>query len=148
MAWAEARDALDSRALSGLLAAAITGAEGQSLVASSFRPYGPRGARVACVAPESGAPKAIRPGASIYRSRILEASLRPAEGEGPGIIELRIGLERGFRHQIRAQLAWIGLPIVGDALYSLVADSRLRLYAVRLSLIHPVSGNAFAVELD
>jgi hypothetical protein len=149
--WDEARDALDAPALSELLAAAAAGAGGQSLVRCAFRPYGPKGARVACLAPrdaERDAPTAARPEAPIYRSRILAASPRPAEGGGPGIMELRVGLERGFRHQIRAQLAWIGLPIVGDPLYGDVPDSRLRLYAVRLSLIHPISGNAFSVELD
>ena len=34
-----------------------------------------------------------------------------------GRLEMRVSLARGFRHQIRAHLAWMGLPLAGDSLY-------------------------------
>jgi len=49
----------------------------------------------------------------------------------------------GYRHQIRAHLAVIGHPILGDQLYaekkalSFETDSRLALHAHHLSFIHP-----------
>jgi 23S rRNA-/tRNA-specific pseudouridylate synthase len=144
-AWAEAREALDAGALSALLAASIErgrGGEGCGLV-SAFRPYGPKGARVACLGRV-----ASTEAAAVYRSGILAAAVRPRRSAGEEPIELRLGLARGFRHQLRAQLAWIGLPILGDPLYGGAPDSRLRLYAVKLSFAHPVSGNAFSIELD
>jgi 23S rRNA-/tRNA-specific pseudouridylate synthase len=85
--------------------------------------------------------------ASIYRSDILGCDFLEGsqEGEGPQL-ELRLRLSRGFRHQIRAQLAWIGLPIAGDLLYGGAPNERLRLYAIRLSFTHPASGQPFSIS--
>jgi hypothetical protein len=135
--WAPAREALDGEALASLLGAAIEG--GGCSVAVAFRSFGPKGARVACLDPV-GADKP-------YLSDILGCSPSNA-GPGtdePASIELRVGIARGFRHQIRAQLAWIGLPIRGDPLYGGAADERLRLYAVRLSFAHPATGRALSL---
>ena len=140
-AWSAARDALDSEALAALLGGAPSG--GACGVVSAFRSYGPRGACVACLTPAGKTE-------GVYRSDILacsRGSSSPGGREG-GVLELRLGLARGFRHQIRAHLAWIGLPILGDPLYGGANDARLRLYAVRLVFTHPNSGNAFSVELE
>lgn len=95
-----------------------------------FRPYGPRAARVACLAlgidsPGKGGPD--RP----YASTVLGA--RPEAGEGRGLV-LDLRIHRGFRHQLRAQLAWLGLPIRGDALYGSGAPERLFLEARTVTL--------------
>ena len=63
-------------------------------------------------------------------------------------MEIRVGLSRGFRHQVRAQLAWIGLPISGDLLYGGRLDERLRLYAVGLSFTHPLTGNPMLLSAE
>jgi 23S rRNA-/tRNA-specific pseudouridylate synthase len=138
--WTEARNSLDPAALSGLLGEAIS--RGSCRIASAFRSYGPKGARVACLEPDGAE--------GGYRSEILACSPFSSTGreENRGELELRLSLARGFRHQIRAQLAWIGLPILGDPLYGGAADARLRLYAVRLAFSHPVSGNALSIESE
>jgi 23S rRNA-/tRNA-specific pseudouridylate synthase len=128
--WRAARDALDGMKLSKLIGEAIAG--GGCGISAAFRSFGPRGARVACLDP-AGASKP-------YLSDLLGCS-SSAEG-----MELRVGISRGFRHQIRAQLAWIGLPIKGDPLYGGASDSRLRLYARRLSFVHPASGRPFSLD--
>jgi 23S rRNA pseudouridine1911/1915/1917 synthase len=79
-------------------------------IVSAFRAYGPKGARVAPLGLdflEGGAA-----GQTIYRTRLL--SLSP---EGPDLFRARLSLTRGFRHQVRAHLAWLGYPIRGDLLY-------------------------------
>jgi 23S rRNA pseudouridine1911/1915/1917 synthase len=38
------------------------------------------------------------------------------ETRGP-YIRFTLRIRRGFRHQIRCHLAWLGFPITGDALY-------------------------------
>jgi 23S rRNA pseudouridine1911/1915/1917 synthase len=51
---------------------------------------------------------------------------------------LRVVLETGRKHQIRAHLAERGNPIVGDKLYGInQRASRLMLAAVRLTITHP-----------
>lgn len=95
-----------------------------------FRSYGPRAARVACLArglEDPGKRGPDRP----YSSTILGA--RPEAGEGSGLI-LDLRIHRGFRHQLRAQLAWLGLPIRGDALYGQGAAGRLFLEARTITL--------------
>jgi len=75
---------------------------------------------------------------------------------------VRVMLETGRTHQIRVHLAHIGYPIVGDPTYGRrlavpkAATARLEqalrgfrrqaLHAVRLSLVHPSSGEALAFE--
>jgi 23S rRNA pseudouridine1911/1915/1917 synthase len=133
-AWTEARDRLDS----GALAAMLEGARSEAGlgVASSFRAYGPGGSRVACIGAGGIGPS--------YRSDILACS----EAASAQWLEIRVGLSRGFRHQVRAHLAWIGLPIAGDPLYGGAPDERLRLYAVGLSFEHPETGNRLSLTAD
>lgn len=79
-----------------------------------------------------------------YRTEI-KVTRNPGECTG-----FRIRISRGFRHQIRCHLAWIGFPllndglyggIAGDALFSPEADfAPLALIARLISFDDPVSG--------
>lgn len=63
---------------------------------------------------------------------------------------LEIELHTGRYHQIRAQLAFIGCPIVGDVLYGAKTKSdenKIELAATTLSFIHPFSGKEMKVRL-
>jgi len=68
---------------------------------------------------------------AITRCKILEKSGRRS------LVEARP--ETGRTHQIRAQLAAVGAPIVGDVLYDGPAASRLMLHAQKLELRHPIT---------
>ena len=57
---------------------------------------------------------------------------------GPTRSLVEIQLETGRRHQIRAHMAWLGNPVVGDPRYGQKA-SRLALHAQQLSFEHPVT---------
>ncbi|WP_434042582.1 MULTISPECIES: class I SAM-dependent methyltransferase [Sorangium] len=73
---------------------------------------------------------------AITRYRLLERRGDRA------LLELRP--ETGRTHQLRVQLAAIGLPIVGDPLYGGVEAPRLLLHAAELRLDHPATGAAAA----
>lgn len=132
--WAAALAAeAELEALSRLLGQALAAGR-RPLVTSSFRPFGPGAARVACIAYPGQGGRRASGGGPAYRTELLAAQA------GEGGLELRLGLVRGFRHQIRAHLAWIGLPILGDSLYGGASWERLCLDAGRLSFTHPEGG--------
>ena len=58
---------------------------------------------------------------------------------------LEVELETGRRHQIRAHLAWMGHPVVGDPRYGSVGP-RMGLHAMRLGLRHPRDGTPLDLE--
>jgi 23S rRNA pseudouridine1911/1915/1917 synthase len=58
---------------------------------------------------------------------------------------LEVELDTGRRHQIRAHLAWLGHPIVGDPRYG-TPGPRMGLHARRLELTHPARGERIAFE--
>lgn len=112
-------------------------------VESLFRAYGSKAARVACAAPGADLGKKRKEWARVlYRTCILDAlSL-----EARGALQLRVRLTRGFRHQIRAHMAWVGLPLLGDGLYGGLSAPRLCLHAAALEFPHPRTGRMVRVE--
>jgi 23S rRNA pseudouridine1911/1915/1917 synthase len=111
---------------------------GPCLIKSYFRSYGPGGKAVRPVRELKHAGKKTasdrgRP----YETEVIEmADL----GEGRRYVTLRI--RRGFRHQIRCHLAWLGGPILGDPLYGEggVESGPLALRAQALFFFDPQTG--------
>lgn len=58
---------------------------------------------------------------------------------------LEVELETGRRHQIRAHLAWLGHPVVGDSRYG-IPGRRMGLHAWRLEIDHPADGRRLELE--
>lgn len=55
---------------------------------------------------------------------------------------VRIQLQTGRTHQIRAQFSGRGLPLVGDRKYSLLEDDcEIALWSYRLAFCHPTTGS-------
>lgn len=87
-----------------------------------------------------------RPGARAARTRY--ATRRTSGGRAL----LEVELDTGRKHQIRAHLAWLGHPVVGDERYGRGGAHpsppapRLGLHALRLELPHPADGRALRLE--
>ena len=84
--------------------------------------------------------------ASLAHGRALfaETAFRPRHGAGPNTL-LEVTIRTGVTHQIRAQLAQAGHPIVGDVLYGARPSPSLpagtfRLHSLAAAFDHPVSG--------
>ena len=58
---------------------------------------------------------------------------------------LRVALETGRQHQIRAHLAWLGHPVVGDQRYG-TEGARMGLHALRLSITKPGTNKSLVFE--
>jgi len=68
---------------------------------------------------------------------------------GGDMSALELQLETGRKHQIRAQLAAVGHPILGDVLYRATRafpESGIALVAKRLVFTHPVSKQTLTIE--
>ncbi|MDR1953937.1 MAG: RluA family pseudouridine synthase [Clostridiales Family XIII bacterium] len=66
--------------------------------------------------------------------------------KGFSLIELR--LETGRTHQIRAHMAYIGHPVLGDDLYGPADGTGQYLHAKTLGFIHPTSGTYMEFESE
>ncbi len=113
---------------------------------SAFRPFGPGRKEVRPVltdhlpkhkdvAFDNGAP---------YITKILAW-----ESGTDSTARVKAELFRGFRHQIRCHLAWLGFPILNDTLYGgqISAGGELALKAVSLSFIDPGTEKPVTVSL-
>lgn len=62
------------------------------------------------------------------------------QAAGPEAARLLVRLETGVTHQIRAQLADAGHPLLGDVKYGGPPGPRIALHALRVEFPHPVGG--------
>ncbi len=122
---------------------------GQSFeIEGFFRSFGYKGSRVACVAGDyaSETKKKLTP--KIYGTRVLSFGKFTDSGDSFGRFSASVEamIKSGFRHQIRAHMAWIGFPVVGDELYGGHPASRLYLESHRIE-IASLGSDPFVAEI-
>lgn len=65
------------------------------------------------------------------------------------LTRVRIQLQTGRTHQIRAQFSGRGMPLVGDKKYSLLEDDcEIALWSYRLAFCHPTTGKPMEFILE
>jgi 23S rRNA (cytosine1962-C5)-methyltransferase len=113
--------------------------QGERVRADTAEPPPARGA------PSRGAPSARGPARASDAQRAV-TEVEVLERCAP-LTRLLLSPLTGRTHQLRAQLAAVGHPILGDALYGGgQGPGRVLLHAWRLSLRHPVSGEPCELE--
>ena len=86
-----------------------------------------------------------QPGKDVQEAILHYQRLHTAED----LSRVRIQLETGRTHQIRAQFSGRGMPLVGDRKYSLLEeDCEIALWSYRLAFYHPYSGKPMEFILD
>jgi 23S rRNA pseudouridine1911/1915/1917 synthase len=109
-------------------------------IESRFAPYGPGRKKVRVV---------LQPGERKATSRLYGTEVQIVRSRGQRVL-VRAALLRGFRHQVRAHLAHLGLPILGDPLYGVSCPAgvapRLYLHASAVELVHPVTGAVLSIR--
>ena len=71
------------------------------------------------------------------------------QGKNETLSRVRIQLQTGRTHQIRAQFSGRGLPLVGDRKYSLLEDDcEIALWSYRLAFAHPTTGEQMEFLLE
>lgn len=91
---------------------------------------------IICEGPEKGAAEVV------LHFKVLS--------EGEHFTQLEIKPETGKFHQIRAQLAHAGFPIIGDVSYGGIpfAENQIMLHAHQLSVQHPITGQKLTLSID
>ncbi len=82
---------------------------------SRFRPWGPHGREVRPVTAESGLASQRKASPGSYQTAIRLEFL------SDGTCRAFCRIHRGYRHQVRCHLAWLGFPVKGDVIYNPVA---------------------------
>jgi 23S rRNA pseudouridine1911/1915/1917 synthase len=111
-----------------------------NIISSGFRHYGP-GRKLVKPEPAAG-PPFVSPSDRRYDTQVRGMREYGAD------TEFHVRLARGFRHQVRAHLAWIGYPINNDARYGGAnTGGPLELTAWRLVFPDPASEDGMAPRL-
>ena len=122
-------------------------------IESRFAPYGPGSKMVRVVLPEEKRKRfSQRASPDIYTTEIVSIRSRhdTAFTESGNFVLVQARLTRGFRHQVRAHLAFLGFPIIGDPLYGAAVPAgfpeRMYLHASKIELVHPESGKPLSIK--
>lgn len=136
-------------------AAALMGIE----LSSYFRPFGKGGKEVRPVLQDSNVAALKKIGSKkIYSTKIVAAdfglegdSRAPFSGPSKPCARVECKIAQGYRHQVRCHLAWLGLPVRGDALYNAAGEQSggpMRFEAVSLEFPDLFSEKIFRFTLD
>jgi 23S rRNA pseudouridine1911/1915/1917 synthase len=119
------------------------------VIQSYFRPYGPGRKQVRPVMKEKLKGKEIaKDGDDYYKTEVIGIEKNQTESMKEQY-HFTVRLKRGFRHQIRCHLAWIGFPVLNDPLYGKgEVNGFLALKATGLFFDDPKSNKPFQFSVE
>lgn len=105
-------------------------------VNSRFRPFGSNNSQVRPVTEASSRQIQQKASPCNYRTDVSFTQLEK------NIFRADCSIVKGYRHQVRCHLAWLGFPIIGDPLYNTKtkAGDQFFFEASSLSFPHPLTG--------
>jgi 23S rRNA pseudouridine1911/1915/1917 synthase len=108
-------------------------------IESFFRPFGPGRKQVRPVVDDNAKKEIAKDHGGYYCTEIVNVIDNITDN---GCYAFTVRIKRGFRHQIRCHLAWIGYPVVNDPIYGerLTVDGFLALRSHGLFFPDPASG--------
>lgn len=110
-------------------------------ISSYFRHYGPSRKCVRPVTEQSPLTAQKKAGKVLYSTNV---KIKNKVGE---TIQVECQITRGFRHQVRCHLAWLGLPVIGDKIYNPIkTDCQMQFSATGMSFPLP-QGDVFSVRI-
>jgi len=121
-------------------------------IESYFRPYGRGRKQVRPVTEEKLKGKKIaKDGDSYYKTEVIGIEKKQIDSMEE-IFHFTVRIRRGFRHQIRCHLAWIGFPVLNDPLYgkeyAKESDDFLALRATGIFFDDPESGKPVQFRIE
>jgi len=120
-----------------------------SAIESFFRPFGPGRKQVRPVIDDNGKARneTAKDRDGYYRTEIVNVINNIADN---GHYAFTVRLKRGFRHQIRCHLAWIGCPVANDPIYGdqPTTDGFLSLRSHALFFPDPASGKQREYQIE
>jgi len=116
------------------------------IIESYFRPYGPGRKQVRPVIKEKLKGKEIaKDDGAYYKTEVIGIERKQTDSMEE-LYHFIVRLKRGFRHQIRCHLAWVGFPVLNDPLYGNgEASGFLALRATGLFFDDPKSGKPIQI---
>jgi len=123
------------------------------VIESYFRPYGPGRKQVRPVTKEKLKEKEIaKDGDAYYKTEIIGIERKQTDSKEEQY-HFTVRLKRGFRHQIRCHLAWVGFPVLNDPLYGGAelngkGDRFLALRATGLFFDDPKNGEPIQITIN
>ncbi|MBO7637579.1 MAG: RNA pseudouridine synthase, partial [Treponema sp.] len=119
----------------------LDGIGGDCQVSSYFRHYGPSRKCVRPVSEQSTLMAKKKAGTVLYSTNV---KIKGIEGEA---FQVECKIAKGFRHQVRCHLAWLGLPVIGDKLYNPAkADGEMLFSATGMEFPLP-QGDHFSIKI-
>ncbi len=109
-------------------------------VTSRFRPFGEGRKMVQPVFENSGRAARKKSSSKEYSTQITAIT------NEDNSVKVVCKITEGYRHQVRAHLAYLGLPIINDALYGkIVNDKPMQFFASKLEFLHPITKNVVVI---